>query len=127
MSILVKPYEISVWKDWWDSTEDNGKGKFVEKRIGVIGSDKMIYQGRALEPTLTRNINGTKKLSFKMYKYFIDNITGEKITNEFSDWLISERKVKLLYEGKWFDFIIKDINENSSNYLYTYSLEDALV
>jgi hypothetical protein len=87
----------------------------------------MIYQGRALEPTLTRNVNGVKKLSFKMYKHFIDNVTGEKVTNKFSDWLISERKVKLFYEEKWFDFIIKDINENSSNYLYTYSLEDALV
>jgi hypothetical protein len=87
----------------------------------------MIYQGRALEPTLIRNVNGVKKLSFKMYKHFIDNATGEKVTNKFSDWLISERKVKLFYEEKWFDFIIKDINENSSNYLYTYSLEDALV
>jgi hypothetical protein len=54
-------------------------------------------------------------------------MTGEKVSNPFSDWLVSERKIKLYYENKWYDFIIKDIIENSSNYLYTYQLEDALV
>jgi hypothetical protein len=62
----------------------------------------MLYQGRALEPNLTRNVNGVKKLSFKMYKYFIDNETGEKVENEFIDWLVSERKVKLKY-GTYID------------------------
>jgi hypothetical protein len=40
---------------------------------------------------------------------------------------VSERKVKLYYEDKWYDFIIKNIVEDSKNYLYTYQLEDALV
>lgn len=131
MSILVKPYEISVWEDQWDSTADGGKGKFVEKRICIIGSDQMVYQGRAIEPMLVRNVNGTKKFSFKMHKYFVDNITGEKTENPFVKYLISERKVKLKYgkddDTRWYDFIVKDIAENSSNYLYTYSLEDTLV
>jgi hypothetical protein len=121
MSILVKPYEISVWQDVWQGD------KFVEQRLCVIGSNEMLYQGRALEPTLTRNVNGTKKLSFKMYKHFVDNTTGEKVDNPFSDLLISERKIKLKYDDIWYDFIVKDISENSSNYLYTYQLEDALV
>jgi hypothetical protein len=62
-----------------------------------------------------------------MYKKYIDITTGEKIENPFTEWLVSERKVKLHYDGKWYDFVIKDIAENSSNYLYTYSLEDANV
>lgn len=129
MSILKKPYEISVWDDVWDES----KGKFVEKRLGIVGTDTMEYQGRAIEPNFTRNVNGVKKLTFKMYKKFKDSITGEKVDNEFVDWLVSERKVKLKYgvdeNGKdyWHDFIIKNISENSSNYLYTYQLEDALV
>ena len=49
MSILVKPYEISVWDDIWDSTADSGKGKFIEKRLGIIGSNKMTYQGYVRE------------------------------------------------------------------------------
>jgi hypothetical protein len=74
-----------------------------------------------------RNVNGTKTFTFKMYKHYVDNETGIKTQNPFIDWLIAERKVKLEYDGVWYDFIIKDVTENSSNYLYTYSLEDALV
>ena len=92
MSILRKDYEISVWNDVWES------GKFVEKRLGIIGSNSMSYEGRAIEPNFSRNVNGVKKLSFKMYKYFIDPITGEKALNPFVNWLVSERKVKLKYE-----------------------------
>jgi hypothetical protein len=33
----------------------------------------------------------------------------------------------LYYEDKWYDFIVKDINENSATHLCTYQLEDALV
>ena len=123
MSILKKPYTISVWDDVWNAAT----GKFEEQRVGIIGADNMLYQGRAIEPNLVRNVNGTKKFSFKMYKYFIDNETGERVENPFVDWLVSERKVKLQYKGKWYDFIVKNISENSSNYLYTYQLEDALV
>lgn len=123
MSIIKKPYEISVWDDIWDGD----KGKFVEKRICVIGSDKMESQSRAIQPNFTRNTNGTKKFSFKMYKKYIDTTTGEKVTNPFSEYLISERKVKLKYKGEWHDFIVKNIVEDNSTYLYTYQLEDALV
>jgi hypothetical protein len=62
-----------------------------------------------------------------MYHKYIDTMTGEEVINPFSKWMISERKVKLLYEDKWYDFIIKNIVENSSTYLYTYQLEDAIV
>jgi hypothetical protein len=127
MENLIKPYEISVWVDEWSDD------KFVERRLGVIGTDEMKAPGRVLNPTLLRNVNGIKKLTFNMYKRYTDTTTGEEVDNPFSDWLVSERKVKLKYEkdeeGKdiWYDFIIKDITENTSNYLYTYSLEDALV
>ena len=121
MSILIKPYEISVWDDVWEN------GAFVEKQLGVIGSDKMASQNGALEPVFSRNANGVKKLTFKMYKRYKDIITGEWVDNPFVDWLVSERKVKLKYEDKWHDFIVKNISENSSNYIYTYQLEDALV
>ena len=60
MSILKKPYEISVWDDTWDSAQK----KFVEERICIIGSNKMTTQNRVLNPKLTRNANGSKKFSF---------------------------------------------------------------
>ena len=129
MSNLIKPYEISVWDDIWDSDE----GKFIEKKLLVIGTDEMTSLNRALEPVLTRNVNGTKKFSFKMYKRYIDRETGEEVHNLFIDYLINERKIKLKYgvddEGrdKWYDFIIKNVNETSTTYLYQFDLEDAIV
>lgn len=123
MSILNKPYEISVWDDVWNSE----KGQFEEKRLGIIGKHTMASFNRAMEPLFTRNVNGVKKLTFKMYKRYKDPVTGEQVENPFVDWLVSERKVKLYYEDKWHDFIVKNIVENSNNYLYTYQLEDALV
>jgi hypothetical protein len=87
----------------------------------------MEYQGRAIEPSLTRKVNGEKNFSFKMYKQFVDNITGEKVINPFAEQLYSEAKVKLFYENKWYDFYVKSITEDSSTHLNTYQLGDALV
>lgn len=123
MSILVKPYEISVWEDVWDSVNE----KFIERRILVIGSDLMNDQCRALKPNLTVNVNGTKKFSFQIQKTYRDLTTGKKVENPFFKYLTNERKVKLYYKNKWYDFLIKNITEESKNYLYSYQLEDAFV
>lgn len=122
MSILKKPYEISVYEDIWDEELE----KFKEQKLITIGSHNMTYKGKAIEPILTRNANGSKTFSFKIYRYFYDETRG-RVENPFYSYLISERKVKLHYNNKWYDFIIKNINEDSSNYQYTYELEDALV
>ena len=121
MSNLISKYEISVWDDVLVN------GEFIEQRIFIIGAEDMEYQGKVLNPQFTRNANGEKKLTFQMYKWFIDNTTGEKIYNPFIDALVNERKVKLLYENKWYDFVVKNIIENSTDYLYSYELADALV
>lgn len=127
MSNLTRPYEISIWEDIWEN------GKYVEKRLAVIGSDQMDMQCRAISPTLTRNANGSKKFSFQMYKRYVDIDTGKEVENPYCGLLINERKVKLRYgknedgTDRWYDFVVKNIDENSSSYLYTYQLEDAFV
>ena len=130
MSILRTPYEVSVWNDVWNPSS----GKFEEQRICIIGSDKMESQSRALEPRFTRNVNGKKTFGFKMYKNYVDNVTGEKVENPFVKELISERKIKLYLEEEnvdeedcWHDFIIKNIVEDSSGKSVTCQLEDAHV
>lgn len=134
MSILKKPYEISVWEDVWNETQ----GKFAERRLVVIGSHKMVSPGRALEPTLVRNVNGSRSFTFKMYKYYIDPMSGQRVSNPFIQYMVAERKIKLKYGKKieiingteqevdcWYDFLIKGISEPSASGLYTYTLEDA--
>ena len=121
MSIIKSDYELSVWRDQYISNQ------IKEKKICVIGSSEMNTQSRAIDINLTRNVNGQKKLSFKMYRQYIDSITGENVYNIFCDYLINEAKVKLKYRNKWYDFYIKNISENSQTHECSYELEDALV
>lgn len=120
MSILLKPYEISLWNDVWDGS----KNKYSEKRVATIGSDKMHSQSRAQEPKLVRKVNGEISFSFVMYYEYIDNITGEKTSNPFVPLLGNESKIKLHYDGQWFDLLIKTINKDSSKKTVTYTLCD---
>lgn len=121
MSTLISNYEISIWDDILVN------GQFVEQKIMTIGADDMLYQGKVIEPNFSKKANGEKKLTFKMYSKFIDNISGLEVINPFCDQLINERKVKLFYENKWYDFIVKNVSENSTSHLNSYQLEDALV
>jgi hypothetical protein len=41
--------------------------------------------------------------------------------------LVNERKVKLKYDNNWYDFIIKDIEEDSEKYLFTYTAIDLYI
>ena len=103
MSNLNQPYELSLWEDVWSESEK----KFVEQRICVIGSNNMSSGSRAFDPLFTRNINGVKKLSFKLYKKYIDTFTGEEVNNPFFDYLVNERKVKLKYMSKLINHTLK--------------------
>ena len=119
MSNLTGTYELSLWQNALQSD-----ATYKEFRYLVIGANDMISQSRALEPKLVTNVNGSKTLTFKMYYQYIDNITGEKIDNIFTKYLINESKLKLHYQNKWYEFIIKTISENSTDKSFTYSAID---
>lgn len=126
MGILKRNYEISVWQNTYVlATDGNSVESETEAKIAVIGSDKMTSPNRAFEPKLTRKTNGEVKFSFKMYYRYMDNITGEEIENPFCKYLINERKIKLKYKDKWYDFLIRNVSEDSANKTFSYELEDA--
>lgn len=87
----------------------------------------MTSESRAREPKLITNINGTNKFSFNMYYNYIDTRTGEEVNNPYTKYLINERKIKVLWKNKWYDFIIKQIKEDQVNHLFTYTCEDAFI
>ena len=64
-------YEISLWEDFPDTTE-NGVPFLNERKLCVIGSDTMMSQIRVLEPKMITNVNGTHKFTFKMYYTYVD-------------------------------------------------------
>ena len=120
MGTLKSQYEVSIWKDIWQGD------KFKEQRICTIGSSEMDSQAGIIDPILTRNVNGQKQFSFKMYTQYIDNISGEKIHNPFCDLLTNETKVKLYYKNKWHDFFVKNVIKTLANNECAYQLADAL-
>lgn len=122
-------YEISLWEDRLvlEDTNTNIPEHYEEEKICIIGSDTMTSQARALEPKLVRNVNGTNKLTFKLYYTYIDNETGKRIQNPFISLLVNERKVKCKWENQWYDFVIKGIQEDSNGKTITYTCEDLYI
>ncbi len=105
MSILVKPYVLSIWDEGANETET---------QIGILGSNQSQSQSRALEPKLIRNTSGQRTFSFYVYYEYKDNITGELTTNPYVAFLTNERKLKLEYDGKIYNFLIKSVKKDSS-------------
>jgi hypothetical protein len=59
-----------------------------------------------------------------MYYSYYDTTTGKKVNNPFTNLIKNETKIKLKYDGEWYDFIVKDINKNSKDKTFTYTLTD---
>lgn len=124
-------YEISLWED--RLVPQTGEGQSIvpehyeEEKVCIIGSDTMTSQARALEPKLVRNVNGTNKLTFKLYYTYVDNETGKRIQNPFISLLVNERKIKCKWEDQWYDFVIKGVQEDSNGKTITYTCEDLYI
>lgn len=106
MSILKKEYELSVWN------EELIDGVKKESRGITIGADSMTHLGRATSPKLVRSVKGTNTLTFQMPTKYFDSEKGEYVKNELLEDLYNERKLKLHYDGKWYEFYIKSIQED---------------
>ena len=134
-AIAKKPYEISIWEDVLEKVEktDSSTGYvtieqyYKENKLAVIGSDTMTSPARAHNPILTKNINGSSNLTFTMYSRYFDETQGERVDNPFLGLLVNERKVKLKYDGEWYDFVIKRIDENSENNTFSYTAKNLFI
>ena len=123
---LIKPYEISVWED--KLIQDGNGYKFIENKIAIIGSDTMVGMNKVYDPVLNKKINGEKTLTFSLkYKYLDPYSENEEVINPFVSFLVNERKIKLHYDGEWYEFVIREHEESSDGYEWTYSCEDAFV
>lgn len=144
MSILERTYEISLWEDILTFVDiygneytrilDNTNIKtsyFKERKICVIGSNETKSKINIFNTIFEREITGKNVLKFSILSKYLDEETNELVENPFIQFLINERKVKLkiIEKGqiKWYDFIIKNIEENSENYTNTYTATDLFV
>ena len=63
MSLLKKPYEISIWQDKF-IIGGNDSVSSGEEKLAVIGSNTMTSPNRAFEPKLVEKTNGEVDFSF---------------------------------------------------------------
>ena len=151
MDLLKKPYEISLWEDVltfvvqngdhtieYEESLENAVGQVIaqyykERLICIIGSDTMDTPIRATQPKLVSKVNGENILTFDMYSHYYDTTDDEYYVNPFIKLLVNERKVKIRYgelgaeDTKWYDLVIKNIQENSETKTYTYTAKDQFV
>lgn len=121
-NVNAVPYELSIW----DDVVETGNSYYSEKKIAVIGADTMDSAIRATDLKLVRNINGSNTLTFNMcYKFLNEENVLED--NPFIPYMVNERKLKLKYKNKWYDLKIKNIVEESSKYVFSYTATDCYI
>lgn len=144
------PYEISLWEDAltfvvkyegedktreFRNLKDIPQGQkysieaqyYKERKIAIIGSNTMTTPIAVFNITFNQDVNGSNKLTFSIYSRYFDEETEEFYENPFINLLVNERKVKIWYKNKWTDLIIKNVQENSDNYLFTYTAQDLFI
>lgn len=153
MDLLKKPYKISLWDeenvyvivDIEEGQEIDYSKRYEvtalpedrkyqvlneyirEKRLVQIGSNENNSPIRALDGKLTKQLNGSNTLTFYInYRYF-DEETEEFKLNPFIDLLVAERKIKLFYDDTWYDFIIKQIDEDSTKASFNYTCKSVFI
>lgn len=110
---------------------------YKEVKLCIIGSDTMNSPARCVNPKLAQKINGENTLTFTMYYRYWDDETQNFVHNPYNRYMVNERKIKLRLgpeaiteddaNCQWFDFIIKNVQENSETKAFTYTCKDQFV
>ena len=89
----------------------------------------MSYLGRATNIKFETKLNGTHTLTFEMPDRFFDSEKGDYVKNEFIDTLFSERKIKLKFRKKWYEFYIKGVADTKhfKSFIKRYTCSDAFI
>lgn len=117
----ILPYEVSLWEDYHSGDD------LTERRIGIIGSSEYKAPVHIFEPKLTTKVNGTTEFEFKICYKYRDEQTGALVDNPWCDYLVNERKIKVKYDNKWYDLVLKDVTKQTKEYIYTCRASDAHV
>ena len=133
LGIIVKEQSL----DGFEPIEGTHHTKVIqyykERKICIIGSDTMNTPVRAVNSKLVSNVNGSNTLTFSLYSKYWDEEAEEFYDNPFLKLLVNERKIKLRYgaigmtDCKWYDLIIKNVQENSESKIFNYTAKDQFV
>lgn len=108
MAIQKHNYELSIWNE---KLTNNGKEEYKQQ---IIGANDMSHLGRATNIHFKKLLNGTHVLTFQMPTKFFNSEIGDYVQNELIENLLNEQKIKLFFKNKWYELIVKEINESKS-------------
>ena len=100
---------------------------FKEEKIAVIGANNHAAPELAYNPKFIDDVKGEHTLTFSMNGKYYDQDLETFVDNPYIKYLTNERKVKLYFRDKWYDLIIKKVEENKKNYSYTYTATDLFI
>lgn len=134
--VSIEDENIRKTEEEYSSLTSEEKLKYIPHKIidhyeetyGItIGSNDFSSPYQATNPIFRKNVNGSRDLTFTMYYRLFDEDSGEYEENPFISMLGNEAKIKLFFRNKWYDFIIKNRVEDSSNYTFTYTCKELYV
>lgn len=108
---------------------------YKEYKHCVLGSNTMTSPIRAINGKLVSKINGENVLTFTLHHRYWNDYSGKMEINPLTTKLGNESKIKLrIGEGgeegkgyKWYDLVVKQIQENSEQKTFTYTCKDQFV
>jgi len=118
--LVNQEYELSLWQDRYAAD-----GTKTEERLCILADNNMTSLIRATNIVFKKQINGTKNLSFSIYTHYLDG--DIKRENPFWKLIEPERRVKLKWRGKWYDFVVKTVKEDTRNHIVTYTCNDLAI
>lgn len=100
---------------------------FQERKIAVIGANGHNAPEFAYNPKFIDDVKGEHTLTFTMNSKYYDTETETFVDNPYMKYMVNERKVKLFFRDKWYDLLIKKVEENKKNYAYTFTANDLYI
>lgn len=119
---------------------------YEEYKLCTIGSNTMTSPTRAVNGKLVSKINGENTFTFTLYHRYWNEYTGTVEINPLTSLLHNERKIKLRIgeangtcgpndqcatctkcQCKWYDLVVKQIQENSEQKTFSYTCKDQFV
>ena len=102
----------------------NGTHTFTFKMFYTCKNDSIDSLIQQFSLTDDSSLNNENNLNSILHKIKIKDGTYR---NPFLNLLVNERKVKVKWKGKWYDFVIKNCQEDSSGKSITYTCKDLFI
>lgn len=105
--------------------------EIFEREVCEIGSSTSSFSGKAFNTVFYTKIDGTHELSFELPRYYLNEETGETISNELVEFVTNKNKLILkdIEENKEYHFVVnkKIDKEDNGIFSYSYTCTDAYI